>query len=158
MRCVTGPGEKTVASNRRAFHEYEITERFEAGMQLVGTEVKAIREGHVSLAQAYATVRDDEIWLVGATIEPYRSGNRENHAPARERRLLLHRAEIDKIRRRTEERGMTLVALRIYFRGGRAKVELGLGRGRSAIDKRHVMAERDAQREIERIVKRGAAE
>jgi SsrA-binding protein len=147
-----------VTSNRRAFHEYHVDERFEAGIELMGTEVKALRAGHASIAQAYAVVRDGEIWLVGATIEPYGGGNRANHRPTRERRLLLHRSEIDKIRRRVDERGMTLVPLRLYFRQGRAKLELGLGRGKTGVDKRHSLAERDARREIDRAVKQSGRE
>jgi SsrA-binding protein len=154
MRNVTDEADKTVASNRRARHDYAIEERFEAGIELWGSEVKALREGNASLAQAYAAVRNGEAWLIGASIEPYRAATGQNHPPLRDRRLLLHRSEIDKIRRRTDERGLTLVALRLYFRAGKAKVELGLGRGRSTIDKRQQMASRDAQREIERAVRR----
>ena len=156
MRRVADEAEKTLASNRRARHDYAIEERFEAGIELLGSEVKALREGLVSLGQAYAVVRNDEAWLIGASIEPYRAATGQNHAPRRDRRLLLHRREIDKIRRRVDERGLTLVALRVYFRSGKVKVELGLGRGRSTIDKRDQMASRDAKREMERAVRRSA--
>src|SRR3712207_5341463 len=124
---MAGPGEHTIASNRRAFHEYSIVERFEAGIALQGTEVKSLRAGHVSLGEAYAQERDGEVWLVGASIEPYARGTTANHEPRRERKLLLHAREIDRIHQRTAERGFTLVPLRLYFKGGRAKVELGLG-------------------------------
>ena len=151
-------GEKTIASNRRALHEYEIMERLEAGIELYGTEVKSLRLGRVSLAEAFAVVRDHEVYLLACTIEPYAQGNRANHTPARDRRLLLHGREIERLRQRTAERGLAIVALRLYFKGGRVKVELGLGRGRNVVDKRHAMAERDAKREIERVVRRGDRE
>jgi SsrA-binding protein len=150
---VSAGGQHTVASNRRAFHEYAIEDRFEAGIALRGTEVKSIRAGHVSLAEAYAQVKGGEVWLVGATIEPYAQGNRENHESRRDRKLLLHAREIDRIHQRTAERGFTLVPLRLYFKDGRAKVELGLGRGKNVRDKRTDLAARDARREIDRAVK-----
>jgi SsrA-binding protein len=155
---VSTTGEKTIASNRRALHEYEVMERFEAGIELFGTEVKSLRLGRVSLAEAFAVVRGHEVYLVACTIEPYAQGNRANHAPARDRRLLLHGREIERLRQRTAEKGLAIVALRLYFKGGRVKVELGLGRGRNVVDKRHAMAERDAKREIERAVRRGDRE
>jgi SsrA-binding protein len=155
---VSTTGEKTIASNRRALHEYEVMERFEAGIELYGTEVKSLRLGRVSLAEAFAVVRDHEVYLIACTIEPYAQGNRANHAPARDRRLLLHGREIERLRQRTAEKGLAIVALRLYFKGGRVKVELALGRGRNVVDKRHAMAERDAKREIERVVRRGDRE
>ena len=151
-------GEKVIASNRRAFREYEVLERFEAGIALVGTEVKSLRLGRVSLAEAFAVIRDGEAFLVACTIEPYAQGNRANHAPARDRRLLLHRREIERLRQRTEERGLAIVPLRLYFKDGRAKVELALARGRNVVDKRQSMADRDAKREIERATRRGERE
>jgi len=155
---VSSAGEKTIASNRRAFREYEVLERVEAGIQLVGTEVKSLRLGRVSLAEAFAVIRDGEAFLVACTIEPYAQGNRANHAPARDRRLLLHAREIERLRRRTEERGLAIVPLRLYFKEGRAKVELALARGRNFVDKRQSMADRDAKREIERATRRGERE
>ena len=123
-----GPqGEKTIVSNRRAFHEYHMEERFEAGVVLAGSEVKSLRDGHVSLGEAYATVRDNEVWLVGASIEPYKQASSTNHERTRDRKLLLHRREIAKIRQRTDEKGYTLVPLRLYFKDGRVKVEVGPG-------------------------------
>ena len=147
-------GEKTIVSNRRAFHEYHVEQRFEAGVVLAGSEVKSLRDGHVSLGEAYATVRDGEVWLVGATIEPYKQASRTNHERTRDRKLLLHRREIAKISQGTEAKGYTLVPLRLYFKEGRAKVELGLAKGRQKGDKRQAMAERDSQREIERALGR----
>ena len=149
-------GEKTIVSNRRAFHEYHVEERFEAGLVLAGSEVKSLREGHVSLGEAYATVRDGEVWLVGASIEPYKQASRTNHERTRDRKLLLHRREITKIRQRTDEKGYTLVPLRLYFKDGRVKLEVGLGRGKNVADKRQSMASRDAKREIERALKDSA--
>ena len=150
---MTAPGQHTVTSNRRAFHDYAIEERFEAGVQLQGTEVKSLRAGHASLGEAYARVKDGEAWLIGASIEPYAQGNAANHEPRRDRRLLLHGREIERIRQRTQERGLTLVPLRLYFKGGRVKVELGLGRGKDVRDKRNALSDRDARREIDRAVK-----
>ena len=155
---MSSAGEKTIASNRRAFREYEVLERVEAGIQLVGTEVKSLRLGRVSLAEAFAVIRDGEAFLVACTIEPYAQGNRANHAPARDRRLLLHAREIERLRQRTEERGLAIVPLRLYFKEGRAKVELALARGRNFVDKRQSMADRDAKREIERATRRGERE
>lgn len=150
---MSAPGQHTVTSNRRAFHDYAIEERFEAGVQLQGTEVKSLRAGHASLGEAYARVKDGEAWLIGASIEPYAQGNAANHEPRRDRRLLLHGREIERIRQRTQERGLTLVPLRLYFKGGRVKVELGLGRGKDVRDKRNALSDRDARREIDRAVK-----
>jgi SsrA-binding protein len=146
-------GEHTIASNRRARHEYSVLERFEAGLVLQGTEVKSLRAGKVVLRDAYAQPRDGELWLVGATIEPYAQGNRENHDAGRERKLLLKRVEIDRLASRVAEKGLTLVPLRIYFKQGRAKVEIGLARGKEGIDKRQTIAKRDVQREIDRELK-----
>ena len=154
----TDDGTKTAVSNRRALHDYAVEERFEAGVELVGTEVKSLRLGRASLADAYGIVRGRELFLVGATIEQYDQGNRANHQPGRDRRLLMHGREIERVRQRTQERGLTLVALRIYFRAGRAKVELGLARGKNTVDRRDTLAERDAKREIERAVKLGERE
>src|SRR3954471_7881259 len=145
--------EKTIADNRRARHEYHILERVEAGLALTGTEVKSLRDGKAVLRDAFAMERGDELWLVGATIEHYDKGNRQNHEITRDRKLLLHRKEIDRLAGRIAEKGLTVVPLRIYFKGGRAKVELGLARGKEGVDKRQAIAERDVQREIQRELK-----
>ncbi len=142
-----------MVSNRRARHEFEILERIEAGLVLMGTEVKSLRDGKVVLRDAYATERDGELWLVNATIEPYAQGNRENHEPTRERKLLVRRIELDRLASRVAEKGLTLVPLRIYFKDGRAKVEIALARGKEGRDKRDSLAERDSRREIERELK-----
>jgi len=146
------------AQNRKARHDFFIEDTLDAGMVLTGTEVKSLRLGRVSLAEAFAVIRDGEAFLVACTIEPYAQGNRANHAPARDRRLLLHAREIERLRQRTEERGLAIVPLRLYFKEGRAKVELALARGRNFVDKRQSMADRDAKREIERATRRGERE
>jgi SsrA-binding protein len=146
-------GEKTVASNRRARHDYELLERNEAGMVLTGTEVKSLRQGRVSLAQAYADVRDGEVWLVGADIAVYDQGNIANHDPGRDRKLLLRKGEIASLIGKVREKGLTLVPTRMYWKDGRAKVELALGRGKLQRDKRRDIAKREADRAIERAMK-----
>ncbi len=150
---MAGPGEKTIATNRRAFHDYHVEDRFEAGIALVGTEVKSIRAGKVSLNEAWADVRDGQATLRGCAVEPYAQGGYVNHDRVRPRPLLLHREEIRKIEKRVGERGYTLVPLRLYLKGGRVKVELGLARGKDVGDKRQTISERDARREMERAVK-----
>jgi SsrA-binding protein len=146
-------GEKLVADNRRARHEFELLERIEAGLVLQGTEVKALREGRATIERAFADVRGNEIWLVGANIAAYDKGGFANHDPERDRKLLLHRREIDRLRGRVQERGLTLVPTRLYFKGGRAKVELALARGKELRDKRRDIAKREADRQIERALK-----
>ncbi len=141
-------GIKIAASNRRARYEYEILETWEAGLVLQGTEVKALREGKVNLGDAYGEIRDGEAYIVKMHIGPYEQGNRENHEPFRRRKLLLHRREIRKILPKLEEKGLTLVPLRLYFKEGRAKLELGLGRGKKMHDKRDAKAKQDVQRHI----------
>jgi SsrA-binding protein len=148
-----GKGEKLVADNRRARHEYHLLERVEAGLVLTGTEVKSLREGRASLQRAYADVRDGELWLVGAHIGSYEQGNIWSHEPDRERKLLLHRREIDSLAGKVRERGLTLVPTRLYFKDGRAKVELALARGKDVRDKRRDIAKREADRQIERAFK-----
>jgi SsrA-binding protein len=143
-------GERTVASNRKARHDYQILERLEAGIQLTGDEVKSLRGGRASLAEAFARVRDGEAWLEGLHIPPYEQGDKRRHLPVRPRRLLLHRREIDRLDARIAEQRLALVPLRIYFTHGLAKVELGLGRGKREHEKRQAIAERDHAREIER--------
>ncbi|MHB8731841.1 MAG: SsrA-binding protein SmpB [bacterium] len=139
-----------VATNRRARHEYWIEETHEAGIALTGTEVKSLRAGHVILGDAFARVDRGEAWLLHLHINPYEQGNIQNHDPMRTRKLLLHKREIARLGARVQQRGYTLVPLRLYFRHGVAKVELGLARGRHTYDKRERIAERDAQRRIAR--------
>jgi SsrA-binding protein len=146
-------GAKLVAENRRARHEYHLLDRFEAGLVLTGTEVKSLREGRANLARAFGEIRDGEAWLVGAHIAPYEQGNIANHDPDRPRKLLLHAREIASLIGKTRERGLTLVPTRLYFKDGRAKVELALARGKEQRDKRRDIAKRDADRQIERALK-----
>lgn len=147
-------GTKLIAENRRARYDYELLERLEAGLVLSGTEVKAARAGKVHLAGAYAEVRDGEAWLVGASIDEHEQGSRSSHEPARDRKLLLHRREIDSLYGKTRERGLTLVPTRMYFKDGRAKVELAVARGKERFDKRRAIADRDAKRQVERALRR----
>jgi SsrA-binding protein len=143
-------GRRLVASNRRARHDYTILKTFEAGIALLGTEVKALRAGRVSLADAFAQEADGELMLYGLHIAEYSYGTWTNHAPRRTRKLLLHRVEIERILAKVRDAGVTVVPLSIYFSNGWAKVELGLAKGRRSYDKRQVLAERDANREIAR--------
>jgi SsrA-binding protein len=146
-------GTKPIAENRRARHEYHLLEKLEAGIALTGTEVKSLRDGHVTLQRAYADVRGEEVYLVGAHIAEYAQGNLANHDPDRDRKLLLHRREIASLIGKVQERGLTLVPTRLYFKNGRVKVELALARGKEARDKRRDLADRDAKRQIERALK-----
>jgi SsrA-binding protein len=148
-----GADERLIVDNRRARHEYHLLDRVEAGLVLTGTEVKSLRDGRASLQQAYADVRDGEAWLVGAHISVYDQGNRENHDPDRDRKLLLHRKELDSLYGKVRERGLTLVPTKLYFRNGRAKVELALARGKDVRDKRRDISRREAQRDMERALK-----
>lgn len=146
-------GVKLAASNRKARHDYDILDTFEAGMALVGTEVKSIRDGKVVLKDAHARVEDGELWLVGVHVAPYDLADGfSGHDPERRRKLLLHRSEIDELAERTAREGLTIIPLSVYFLEGRAKVELGLARGRRNYDKRHAIAERDAARETARAM------
>ncbi len=138
--------KKIVATNRKARHEFEILDRVEAGIVLRGTEVKSVRDGHISLKEAFAAPRGDELYLEGCTIQPYEHGNINNHEPTRPRKLLLHRRELDKLIARTEEKGLTLVPLAVYFKGGVLKVELGVARGKRMHDKREAIKKRDMDR------------
>jgi len=144
---------KLIADNRKARHEYELLERYEAGIVLTGTEVKSLRDGGASLQQAYADVRDGEAWLIGAHIAEYGQGNVHNHEPDRDRKLLLHRKEIATLLGKVREKGLTLVPTRLYFKDGKVKVELALARGKERRDKRRDLAKRAAQRRIERALK-----
>ena len=143
---------KIVAVNRRATHDYFIDDRVEAGLVLTGTEIKSIREGHVNLRDGYARVMNGEAWLTNVHIAPYEQGNRYNHEPLRDRKLLLHRDEIDELVGRVKQRGYTLIPLQLYLKHGKAKVELGLARGKREFDKRHSIAEREARRDIDRAL------
>ncbi len=147
---------KTVATNRKARHNYSILETYEAGIQLVGTEVKSLRDGQASLADAFATIDDGEIWLRNVHIPEYHHGSWTNHPPRRNRKLLLHRSQIDQLIGRIRDGNLTLVPLSVYFSDGKVKVELALARGKEARDKRQDMARRDAQREITRELGRRA--
>jgi SsrA-binding protein len=142
--------DHTIAVNRRARYEYAIEETVEAGIVLTGTEIKSIRAGHVNLAEAYARIEHGEAWLIGAHIAPYDQGNRNNHEPRRTRKLLLHRTQIAELMGLTGQKGLTLVPMRLYLRGGKAKLELAVAKGKKAHDKRRSIAERDMRRELER--------
>jgi SsrA-binding protein len=145
-------GIKVVSRNKRAFHDYDILDRIECGVVLVGTEVKSLRDGHASLEEAYAKIDDGEVWLIGSDIPEYAMGNRLNHKPKRPRKLLLHRREIDKFAGKASQLGFTLVPLRLYFKQGRAKVELAVAKGKQLHDKRQSMKKADAEREMRRAV------
>jgi SsrA-binding protein len=146
--------EKVVATNRKAFHDYFIEERYEAGIMLHGTEVKSLREGRVNLQDSYASVRGSEIFLHQCHISPYSHGNIMNHDPTRVRKLLLHKSEIHKLLGKTQQKGLTLVPLRIYFsKRGYAKVELGLAKGKKLYDRRETIKSREAGREVQRAIK-----
>ena len=147
-------GHKLVAQNKKARHDYLIEDTFEAGMVLQGTEVKSLRAGRASLVDGFAEVDGHEIWLHGVHIPEYTQGTWTNHAARRKRKLLLNRAEIDKIERRVNEKGLTIVPLALYFKDGRAKVEIALARGKKSWDKRHALAERQADREKEQALGR----
>src|SRR5213595_3188804 len=148
-------GDRTIATNRRARHEYHILETVEAGLVLRGTEVKSLRDGGVNFKDSYATIRNGEGWLVGCHINPYSHGTDANHEPERDRKLLLHRKEISRLTGKVAERGLTLIPLRLYFKGGRAKLEIGLARGKKLHDKRSALREREVRREMDRAA-RGA--
>src|SRR5438552_10106313 len=144
---------KVITVNHQAYHDYFVERTIEAGISLVGTEIKSIREGKVNLRGAYAIARNGELWLENAHIAVYEHGNRYNHDPMRSRKLLLHLREIEQLISRVETKGLTLVPLKLYLKGGRAKIELGLCRGKKLYDKRDAIAERDVKREIERVVR-----
>jgi SsrA-binding protein len=144
---------KVITVNRQAYHDYTVERTVEAGISLVGTEIKSIREGKVNLRGSYAMARRGEIWLENAHIATYEQGNRYNHDPLRARKLLLHKREINQLVTRVATKGLTLVPLKLYLKGGKAKLELGLCRGKKLYDKRDAIAERDVRRDIERIVR-----
>lgn len=149
-----GGGEKVVTTNRKAFHDYHVEEEIEAGVVLLGSEIKSIREGRVNLRDAYARIENGELWLIGAHISPYEhSGAFFNHEPDRPRKLLVHRQELDYLRNKVEARGYTLVPIRLVLRKGRAKVDIAVARGKKTYDKRDAIAERDARRDMERSLR-----
>jgi len=147
------PRDRAIATNRRARHEYAILETFEAGVVLRGTEVKSLRAGLVNFKDSYATVRNGEVWLLGCHINPYSHGTDANHDPERDRKLLLHAKEISRLAGKVAERGLTLIPLKLYFKSGRAKLELGLGRGKKLHDKRSTLREREVKREMDRAAR-----
>ena len=144
---------EVVARNRRASHDYHLLENFEAGLALTGTEIKSLRDHKVSLQHAYIQPRNGELWLVEANIAPYEHGNRENHEATRPRKLLLHRREINKILDALQTKGMTMVPTRLYLKGGWAKVDVALAKGKKQFDKREDLARRDADRQVERALR-----
>jgi SsrA-binding protein len=147
------PRDRDIAVNRRARHEYHIEETLEAGIVLLGSEIKALREGKANLKDSYGRIDGDEVWLWNAHISPYAPASQFGHEPTRTRKLLLHREEIARLTGKVKERGLTLVPLRLYFKRGRAKVELALARGKKQHDKRDAIRERDVRREIDRAMK-----
>lgn len=146
-------GEKDILNNRAAFHEYHILERYEAGVALKGTEVKSVMEGRIQLKESYVSIREGEIWLLNAHVSPYSHGNRENHAPLRSRKLLLHKREIEKLERETTVKGMTLVVTRIYWKNGRIKFEIGVAKGKKLYDKREDLKKRDIEKDTKAQLK-----
>ncbi|MFQ3582372.1 MAG: SsrA-binding protein SmpB [Chloracidobacterium sp.] len=149
----TSDAVKMIASNREAYFDYFILDTYEAGLELVGTEVKALREGRINLKDAYVSIRDGEAWLLDAHISPYSHGNRYNHDPRRTRRLLLHKREIAKLAAATQERGLTVVPTKLYFKRGRAKVEVAIAKGKKTYDKRETERRRDLEREARAALK-----
>lgn len=142
-------GQKTLSSNKRATHDFNITERFECGIVLTGAEVKSIRGGRASMAEAFARIRDGEMWIEGMHIPPYEHGDKRGYEPTRPRKLLLHRRELDRIDAEAAEQGLTLVPMRAYLAHGMVKIEIGLGKGKREFEKRAAIAKREAAREIE---------
>ena len=149
----TNDEEKNITVNRKASHEYFILQTIEAGIALMGTEVKSLRQGKANLVDGYAKIENGEVWLVNVNISEYTQGNINNHDPRRDRKLLLNRSEIRKLIGKTKEKGLTLIPLRLYFKNGKVKVELALAKGKKVYDKRHTIAKKDFQREQERRIK-----
>jgi SsrA-binding protein len=154
MATKSDAGEKLIASNKKAFHDYFVLQKFEAGIALTGTEVKSLRDGKANLKDSYVAVDRGEAFLVGAHISPYSHGNRENHDPERKRKLLLHRREIDRLQGQIVEKGLTIVPLRLYFKGGKVKAEIAVVRGKKLYDKRESEKRRQLDREAEAAMKR----
>ena len=148
-----GEGIKIVAKNSKAYHDYFIEEKYEAGIELAGTEVKSIRQGHVNLKDSFCLIKDGEMSVIGMHISPYEKGNIFNKDPLRVRKLLLHKSEINKMTGKMKEKGIAIVPLKVYFKGSLVKVEIGLARGKKLYDKRATMAARDSRREVERALK-----
>lgn len=146
-------GIQTIVTNRRARYDYEITDRFEAGLVLTGSEVKSLRNGSAQIVEAFVKIGRDGADLMNATIPPYEMGGYSNHEPRRPRRLLLNKSEIEKLRKGTEQKGMTIVPVKLYFKNGRAKVEIALGKGKKTVDKRQTIAERESKRRLDRVMK-----
>jgi SsrA-binding protein len=146
-------GDRVITTNRRAFHEYHVEDTIEAGLVLTGTEIKSIRDGKVTISEAYARIEGDELWLIGSHISPYSHGNRSNHEPDRPRKLLVHKRQVRELRASTEQKGMTIVPLRLALRNGRAKVDLGVARGKKLYDKRDAAADRQSRRDVERALR-----
>jgi SsrA-binding protein len=146
-------GDRVVTSNRRAFHDYHILEQIEAGIVLTGTEIKSVREGKATIAEAYARIENGELWLIGSTISPYSHGNRANHATDRPRKLLVHKRQLNQLREAIEQKGLTLVPLRLHLKNGRAKVDIGIARGKKLYDKRAAEAERQSRRDMDRALR-----
>ena len=144
---------KVVATNRKAFHEYFISDTFEAGIALLGTEIKSVRAGRVSLQDGYVSFEQGEAWLLNVHIAQYDPASRQNHDPKRRRKLLLHRREINRLAGKVQEKGFTIIPTRLYLKGGRAKVEIGLAKGKRLYDKREAIAKRDSQRQVDRALK-----
>jgi SsrA-binding protein len=155
MAAKPDTGEKLIASNKKAFHEYFVLQKMEAGIALTGTEVKSLREGAVNLKDSYVSFEKGEAFLSSAHISPYAHGNRENHEPERKRKLLMHRREIEKLRTQVVEKGLTVVPLRLYFKGGRVKAEIAVVRGKKLFDKRDSEKKRELDREAAAAVKSG---
>jgi SsrA-binding protein len=146
-------GIKSITTNRRARHDYEIFDTYEAGLVLLGSEVKSLREGRVNLKDSYALLKDGEVWLIGCHISPYAFARGGGHEPERTRKLLLHRHEIDRLRTQVTERGRTLIPLRMYFKDGKVKLELGVAKGKARYDKRETLKRKQADREMERAMR-----
>jgi len=144
---------KVLASNRHVFHDYFVDETFEAGLALTGSEIKSVRAGQISLKESYATIRDGELWLIGAHVAVYEPSSRENHVPVHDRRLLMHKGEIARLAAKIKQKGFTLVATKVYLKKNRAKIEIGLARGKKQHDKRDAIAAKDAKREMDRAMK-----
>lgn len=146
-------GDRVVTSNRRAFHDYHIIEQVEAGIVLTGTEIKSIREGKATIAEAYARIENGELWLIGSTVSPYSHGNRANHPTDRPRKLLVHRRQLNQLREAIEQKGLTLVPLRLHLKNGRAKLDVGIARGKKLYDKRAAEADRQSRRDMDRALR-----
>jgi SsrA-binding protein len=146
-------GDRVVTTNRRALHDYHILESIEAGLVLTGTEIKSIRDGKATIAEAYARLDNGELWLIGSNIAPYAHGNRANHEPGRPRKLLVHKRELARLREAIEQKGLTLIPLRLHLKRGRAKLDVGVARGKKLYDKRVAEADRQSRRDVERALR-----